>query len=206
MEEGKIISVNFPTVKEIGDYFLASNRYATRIDCQSAERIGHGFLDANEVATDINLSKAKYIGNYCCRSNTSATHLDFQSAENIGSSFFGSNEVATHINLLKVKRVNRFFFASNKSATHLDFRNLEVMYGDFFRENEAATFVDISNVKEVWDGCFDRHKHRKKIIRNKRLDLKESLRALATSDKQLEISSTKKQNLFQKIRGYLVRT
>ena len=157
IKDGKIIELELPHTKEIGDNFLGSNEQLTSLDLPNVETIGDEFLWNNEQLKSLNLPKAKEIGNSFLGLNEQLTSLDLPHVETIRNGFLRNNKQLKSLNLPNVETIGNGFLWYNEQLTSLNLPNVETIEYGFLRENKRLNSVNLPKVKKISSSFLEKN-------------------------------------------------
>ncbi len=146
-KDNNIIGYINNNVKNIGDYFLYSNKKLIELKLDKLENIGAFFLCNNRVLTTISLPNAQNIGNGFLYCNKRLTTLTLPNAINIGNGFLYHNASLTTLLLPNVKNIGGLFLYWNENLITLSLPNIEYIGRSALELNKNINIYDMLNNK-----------------------------------------------------------
>ncbi len=138
--------INLPNVEKIGDGFLSANEGIKHISLPKVITIGDGFLGGNKGLVAIDMPMVQEIGSRFLSCNESLTSLNAPNLQKIGTSFLRENESLTLINLPKVTKIGYRFFCYNNSLKSIELPNVTEIGEWFLQNNKSLMSMNIPKI------------------------------------------------------------
>ena len=149
IKDGKIVELELPNIKEIGEHFLKQNEQLTSLDLPNVESIGRCFLSYNKKLTSLNLPNVKTIAEGALESNEQLTSLDLPNVEKIGFGFLSHNDNLTYLNLPNVTEIGGNFLGFPRSLTTVNLPEKFKAVAERFLSQNSKTQKITNAIKQV---------------------------------------------------------
>ncbi len=140
-----------PAAEKIGDDFLSYNLSLVKFDLSSVEEIGDNFLYYNKKIYKLAMPRARIIGNFCLYHNETIKELDLPELAEVGNDFLTNAYALIEVKLLKLQLVGNNFLYRAFSLKRLYLPSTKKVGNDFLRTSVSLKEVDLSSLEEVGD-------------------------------------------------------
>ena len=151
-QNGQILSLNLPNVREIGNYFALDCQKLTSVSMPDLETIGTNCFQFNTLE-HVNMPKLREIGEmsfYKCRN---LQEINLPQVQKMGSFCFTGVYQLKNVNMPQLRYVGDHMFHTAPALTVLDLPNLQRM-GQNCVMNAQLKTVNLPQLQSVDNNCF----------------------------------------------------
>ena len=145
-KDNKIIKLENPNLKVVGDYFLVYASSLQELSMSNLQKVGKCFLSLGKNVRKLYLPKLQNVGNDFLGSNVALEIVDLPSLEEVGNNFLYYNNSISKLNLPALKKVGDYFLFNNRTLEEFDLSSLEY-FGMYFLSYHPTDYVSVLNVK-----------------------------------------------------------
>lgn len=151
-QNGQILSLNLPNVREIGNYFALDCQKLTSVSMPDLETMGTNCFQFNTLE-HVNMPKLREIGEmsfYKCRN---LQEINLPQVQKMGSFCFTGVYQLKNVNMPQLRYVGDHMFHTAPALTVLDLPNLQRM-GQNCVMNAQLKTVNLPQLQSVDNNCF----------------------------------------------------
>lgn len=151
-QNGQILSLNLPNVREIGNYFALDCQKLTSVSMPDLETMGANCFQFNTLE-HVNMPKLREIGEmsfYKCRN---LQEINLPQVQKMGSFCFTGVYQLKNVNMPQLRYVGDHMFHTAPALTVLDLPNLQRM-GQNCVMNAQLKTVNLPQLQSVDNNCF----------------------------------------------------
>ena len=147
--DGKLIELNLPNVKTVGDDFLDDARHLQKLYMPDLEKAGNMFLWNVYSITQVRLPKLKEVGYSFISSSGALSQIDLPSLERCGGGFLEGNNSLTELYLPELQyATGREFLPKNCVLRRLDLPKLKTIPDWFLLKNKVLEYCNLPSVQK----------------------------------------------------------
>jgi hypothetical protein len=158
VEKGEITELNLPTIKNIGDHFLAFNKRLKKFYAPKLESVGDNFLVCNEQLTELDLPSLKTVGHHFVSNNTIITKFNAPLLEKTDHCFLKDNQGLTILELPSLRILSTYGLYYSVSLSKLYAPKLEKIGYKVMLKNQNLTELILPSLQEVGDNFLSENK------------------------------------------------
>ena len=158
VEKGEITELNLPTIKNIGDHFLAFNKRLKKFYAPKLESVGYEFLLNNKQLTELDLPSLKTVGHHFVSNNTIITKFNAPLLEKTGHCFLKDNQGLTILELPSLRILGTYGLYCSVSLSKLYAPKLEKIGYKVMLKNQNLTELILPSLQEVGDNFLSENK------------------------------------------------
>ena len=151
-QNGQILSLNLPNVREIGNYFALDCQKLTSVSMPDLETMGNNCFQFN-ILEHVNMPKLREIGEmsfYRCRN---LHEINMPQLQKMGNScFFDLYKIET-VNMPLLHHIGDYCFQNAPALSVLDLPNLQRMGQNCFVTAQLKT-INLPQLQSVENSCF----------------------------------------------------
>ena len=146
--DGKLIELNLPNVKTVGDDFLDDARHLQKLYMPDLEKAGNMFLWNVYSITQVRLPKLKEVG-YSFISNGALSQIELPSLKRCGGGFLEGNNSLTELYLPELQYASGMvFLPKNCVLRRLDLPKLKTIPDWFLLKNKVLEYCNLPSVQK----------------------------------------------------------